>query len=115
MPPSFVYDANYLIDNKLGIIVDAEGTRANRIDENRACISMVGRVKDRFGLTPDRLCADTAYGSGKTLKALMACGIEPLDAGIVQGVPPQRAQVRPSGYRCATRPGADRSPPNTVW
>jgi len=26
--PFFAYDANYLIDNKLGIIVDAEGTRA---------------------------------------------------------------------------------------
>ena len=31
----FAYDANYLIDNKLGVIVDAEGTRANRIEENR--------------------------------------------------------------------------------
>jgi hypothetical protein len=29
--PFFVYDANYLIDNKLGIIVDVEGTRANRL------------------------------------------------------------------------------------
>jgi hypothetical protein len=25
--PFFAYDANYLIDNKTGIIVDAEGTR----------------------------------------------------------------------------------------
>jgi hypothetical protein len=31
--PFFAYDANYLIDNKAGIIVDAEGTRANRTDE----------------------------------------------------------------------------------
>ena len=31
--PFFAYDANYLIDNKAGIIVDAEGTRANRIVE----------------------------------------------------------------------------------
>ena len=75
--PSFVYDANYLIDNKLGVIVDAEGSRANRIDENRVCISMVERVRDRFDIKPDRLCADTAYGSGKTLRALMDCGIEP--------------------------------------
>ena len=75
--PSFVYDANYLIDNKLGVIVDAEGTRANRIEENRVCVSMIERVRDRFGLTPERLCADTAYGSSKTLKALMDCGIEP--------------------------------------
>jgi transposase len=27
--PFFAYDANYLIDNKAGIILDAEGTRAN--------------------------------------------------------------------------------------
>ena len=29
--PFFAYDANYLIDNRAGIIVDAEGTRANRL------------------------------------------------------------------------------------
>jgi transposase len=75
--PRFVYDANYLIDNKLGIIVDAEGTRANRIDENQVCVSMVERVIRRFGLKPDRLAADTAYGSGKTLQALMDCDIDP--------------------------------------
>jgi len=75
--PIFAYDANYLIDNKLGIIVDAEGTRANRVEENRVCVSMVERVMRRFGLKPKRLAADTAYGSGKTLKALMDCGIEP--------------------------------------
>jgi hypothetical protein len=33
MPSIFADHANYLIDNKLGIIVDAEGNRANRIDE----------------------------------------------------------------------------------
>ena len=75
--PVFVYDANYLIDNKLGIIVDAEGTRANRIDENRVCVSMVKRVIKRFNLKPKRLAADTAYGSGKTLKALLDCNIDP--------------------------------------
>src|SRR6476646_7868220 len=31
--PFFAYDANYLIDNKAGIILDAEGTRANRAVE----------------------------------------------------------------------------------
>jgi transposase len=75
--PHFVYDANYLIDNKLGVIVGAEGTRATRIEENRVCISMVERVTRRFDLTPKRLAADTAYGSGKTLKALLDCGIDP--------------------------------------
>ena len=77
MRPIFAYDANYLIDNKLGIIVDAEGTRANRVEENRVCVSMVERVMTRFDLKPKRLAADTAYGTGKTLKALMDYGIDP--------------------------------------
>jgi transposase len=77
MRPVFAYDANYLIDNKLGIVVDAEGTLANRIEENRACVTMVERVIRRFDLRPKRLAGDTAYGSGKTLKALVDCGIEP--------------------------------------
>ncbi len=73
----FAYDANYLIDNKLGVIVDAEGTRANRIEENRVAIAMVERVAERFDLRPNRLAADTAYGSGKTLRGLTDRGIEP--------------------------------------
>lgn len=73
----FAYDANYLIDNKLGIIVDAEGTRANRIEENRVSVSMVERVITRFGLKPERIAADTAYGSSKTLKSLTDLGLEP--------------------------------------
>ena len=55
----FAYHANYPIDNKLGIIVDAEGNRANRIDENRAALAMVERVAGRFALKPKRLAADT--------------------------------------------------------
>jgi transposase len=73
----FAYHANYLIDNKLGIIVDAEGNRANRIEENRAALAMVERVARRFALKPKRLGADTAYGNARTLKTLMGHGIEP--------------------------------------
>ena len=47
----FAYDANYLIDNGLGVIVDAEGSCANRIEENRVAIAMVERVADRFDIT----------------------------------------------------------------
>jgi len=68
----FAYHANYLIDNKLGIIVDAEGNRANRIDENQACVDMVERVAQRFGIKPNSLAADTAYGNARTLKTLVA-------------------------------------------
>ncbi len=73
----FAYHANYLVDHKLGVIVDAEGNRANRIDENRSAISMVKRVAKRFGLKPKRLAADTAYGNARTLKTLVERGIEP--------------------------------------
>jgi transposase len=73
----FAYHANYLIDHKLGVIVDAEGNRANRIDENRACVAMVERAARRFALKPKRLAADTAYGTARTLKTLVEHGIEP--------------------------------------
>jgi hypothetical protein len=73
----FAYHANYLLDHKTGIIVDAEGNRANRIDENQAALDMVARVARRFALKPKRLAADTAYGSAATLKRLVEHGIEP--------------------------------------
>ena len=75
--PFFAYDANYLIDNKLGIIVDAEGTRANRSDEIAVTETMIERVTKRFGLAPRRLAGDTAYGAAKLLKWLWDRGIAP--------------------------------------
>jgi transposase len=77
MRPFFAYDANYLIDHKLGVIVDAEGTCANRTEENHVAVTMVGRVAERFDLHPRRLAADMAYGWGQTLKSLADYGIEP--------------------------------------
>ena len=44
----FAYDANYLIDNKAEIIVDAEGTRANRIVEIAVTRTIPDRVGRRF-------------------------------------------------------------------
>ena len=41
--PFFAYDANYLIDNKAGIITDAEGSRANRAVEIAVTQTMVDR------------------------------------------------------------------------
>jgi hypothetical protein len=63
MDPFFAYDVNYLIDNKLGIILDAEGTRANRIAEIAVTQTMVERVSRRFDLRPQRLAGDTVYGA----------------------------------------------------
>ena len=75
--PFFAYDANYLIDNRFGIILDADGTRANRSDEMAIAETMVDRVERRFDLKPERLAGDTAYGAAKLLKWLWDRGITP--------------------------------------
>ena len=75
--PFFAYDANYLIDNKAGIIVDAEGTRANRIVEIAITRTMLDRVGRRFQIRPQRLAADTAYGVVRLLKWLVDRKIAP--------------------------------------
>ena len=75
--PLFAYDANYLIDNKAGIIVDAEGTRANRIAEIAVAQTMLERVGRRFQLRPQRLAGDTAYGAVRLLKWLVDRNITP--------------------------------------
>ena len=75
--PFFAYDANYLIDNKAGIILDAQGTRANRTTEIAVAQTMVERVERRFDLRPQRLAADSAYGAVKLLKWLVDRKITP--------------------------------------
>ena len=75
--PFFAYDANHLIDNKFGIIIDAEGTRANRIKEIAVTQTMVERVCRRFDLRPQRLAGDTAYGAVRLLKWLVDRQIAP--------------------------------------
>jgi transposase len=75
--PFFAYDANYLIDNKAGIIVDAEGTRANRTAEIVITETMVDRVARRFNLRPSRLAGDSVYGAVRLLKWLVDRKITP--------------------------------------
>jgi IS5 family transposase len=75
--PFFAYDVNYLIDNKAGIIVDAEGTRANRIAEIAITETMVDRVKSRFDLRPQKLAGDSVYGAVRLLKWLVDRKITP--------------------------------------
>src|ERR1700726_680453 len=66
-PAFFAYSDNYLIDVKFGVIVDVEASRAIRQAEVGAAKTMIERTEDRFGLKPERLAADTAYGSGVNL------------------------------------------------
>ena len=66
-PAFFAYADNYLIDVKFGVILDVEASRAIRQAEVGAAKTMIERVEERFGLTPERLAADTAYGSAANL------------------------------------------------
>ena len=70
-PAFFAYADNYLIDVKFGVIVDVEASRAIRQAEVGAAKTMIERTEARFGLTPARLAADTAYGSAATLNWLV--------------------------------------------
>ena len=63
----FAYATNYLIDLDHAVIVDVEATRAIRQAEVGAARTMIERTYDRFGLYPERLAADSAYGSAEML------------------------------------------------
>jgi transposase len=74
----FAYAANYLIDLDHAVIVDVEASRAIRQAEVGAARTMIDRAQDRFGLDPERLAADAAYGSAEMLGWLVhQRGIEP--------------------------------------
>jgi len=63
----FAYSDNYLIDLKAAIIIDVEATRASRRAEVGAAQTMLDRPEACFGLKPQRLSADSAYGSAEIL------------------------------------------------
>jgi transposase len=70
-PAFFAYADNYLIDVKFGIIMDVEASRAIRQAEVGAAQTMIERTEARFDIKPQRLAADTAYGSGPNLNWLV--------------------------------------------
>jgi transposase len=73
----FGYGLNYLIDIEHAVIVDVEATPARTYDEVAATKMMIERTEQTLGLKPDRLAADTAYGTGKFLGWLVGTGITP--------------------------------------
>jgi len=70
-PAFFAYANNYLIDVRFGVIVDVEASRAIRQAEVGAARTMLERTEERFGLKPQRLAADSAYGSAPMLNWLV--------------------------------------------
>jgi hypothetical protein len=73
----FGYGLNYLIDIENAVIVDVEATPARTYDEVAAARTMIERTEQRMGLKPQRIAADTAYGTGKFLGWLVGAGIAP--------------------------------------
>jgi transposase len=90
-PAFFAYANNYLIDVKFGIIMDVEATRAIRQAEVGAAQTMIDRTERRFGLKPERLAGDTAYGAGANLEWLVN------DAKIAPHIPVNDKSQREDG------------------
>jgi transposase len=70
-PAFFAYADNYLIDVQCGVILDVEASRAIRQAEVGAARTMIERTEERFGLRPQRLAGDTAYGAAPMLNWLV--------------------------------------------
>jgi transposase len=96
-PAFYAYSTNYLIDLDAGIIVDVEATPAHRTQEVESTKKMINRVEDRFGMKPDRLVGDTAYGTAPMLGWIVQ------DKGIAPHVPVWDRSERKDG----TLPSSD--------
>lgn len=67
----FCYATNYLIDLDNAVIMDVEATTAVRQAEVTAAKTMIERTAERFGVWPEKLAADTGYGSAEMLAWLV--------------------------------------------
>jgi hypothetical protein len=76
---------------KFGVIVDVEASRAIRPAEVGAAKTMIERTVERFGLKPDRLAADTAYGAAPMLNWLVE------EKGIARHIPVNDKSKRDDG------------------
>ena len=70
-PAVYAYADNYLIDLKNAVIMDVEATTAVRQAEVTAAKTMIDRTAEQLGVTPERLAADTGYGSAEMLAWLV--------------------------------------------
>ena len=107
-PAFFAYADNYLIDVRCGVIMDVEASRAVRQAEVGAARTMLERTEVRFGLKPQRLAADCAYGSAPMLNWLVedkqiTPHIPVIDKSKRQDVP--LADIAPTGRGIALERG----------
>ena len=73
----FGYNLNYLIDMEHAVILDVEATPTRITKEVDATETMLDRTERRFGLKPDHIAGDVAYGTGEMLGWLVEHEIEP--------------------------------------
>ena len=73
----FSYSLNYLMDMENAVIMDVEATPTRISLEVDATETMIERTEERFGLKPDRIAGDVAYGTGEMLGSLVKRGIDP--------------------------------------
>jgi transposase len=73
----FGYSLNYLIDMEHAVIVDVEATPTRISMEVDATETMIDRTEGRFGLKPERIAGDVAYGTGEMLGWLVKHDITP--------------------------------------
>ncbi len=73
----FGYSLNYLIDMENAVILDVEATPTRLSKEVDATETMIDRTEDRFGLKPDHIAGDVAYGTGEMLGWLVGRDITP--------------------------------------
>ena len=96
-PAYFAYSANYMIDTDNAVILDVEASRSVRQAELGAMQTMVDRTKDTFDIQPERMIADTAYGTGPLLEWLVQ----------ERGIAPHIPVVDKSGRKDGTFERAD--------
>ena len=70
-PAVYAYCTNYLIDLDHAVIVDVEPSTAIRQGEVQAARTMIERTEETFEIKPERLAADTGYGSAENLAWLV--------------------------------------------
>jgi transposase len=73
----FGYSLNYLMDMENAVVVDVEATPTRISKKVDATETMIERTEDRFGLKPDRIAGDVAYGTGEMLGWLIKRKIAP--------------------------------------
>ena len=73
----YYYSTNYLIDIDNNIIVDVEATPSHTLSEVESTKKMINRFEKNYGMTPESLMGDTAYGTAEMLNWTVDKGIIP--------------------------------------